>query len=92
MVSFKDEVKNLIIVSLDNSPQKVIINELKQKILTAINNPEGNNNLPVIVEQPYPIEWENEDTNKLEMLIKSDIGVNCYLNNGFIVCPLILFF
>lgn len=87
-MSFKEEVKNLIIVSLDNSPQKVIINNLKQKILNAINNV----NLPLTVEEPYPIEWDNEETNKLDMLIKSDIGVNCYLNNGFVVCPLILFF
>lgn len=87
-MSFKEEVKNLIIVSLDNSPQKVIINNLKQKILNAINSI----NLPLIVEEPYPIEWDNEETNKLDMLIKSDIGVDCYLNNGFVVCPLILFF
>ena len=87
-MSFKDEVKNLIIVSLDNSPQKVIITELKQKILNAINSID----LPVIVEQAYPEVWDVQETNKLEMLIKSDIGVNCYLNNGVIVCPLILFF
>ena len=87
-MSFKDEVKNLIIVSLDNTPQKVIINELKQKILTAINS----GNIPVIIEQVYPEEWDTEETNKLEMLIKSDIGVNCNLQNGVIKCPLILFF
>jgi hypothetical protein len=87
-MSFKDEVKNLIIASLDNSPQKVIINDLKIKIRAAIDS----ENLPVTVEQDYPVEWDNEDTNKLQMLIKSDIGVDCNLNNGVIVCPLILFF
>ncbi len=87
-MSFKDEVKNLIIANLANSEQQTIVDELKQKILTAINLPL----LPLYVEQVYPVEWDNEDTTMLEMMISSSIGVKCNLNNGIIQCPLILFF
>lgn len=87
-MSYKEQTKNLIVASLASSPQKTVVNDLKTKIVDAINS----GNLPITVEQPYPEEWDTIDTNKLEMLIKNDIGVSCYLQNSKVICPLINFF
>jgi hypothetical protein len=84
-MSFKDTIKSQLTINLQTKQeQKLIVDNLQTEIIRCI----GEIKIPIYATMNYNLDWSDDEVNMLKMLIKSNVGVCCDVNDGKIWCPL----